>query len=135
MEQQCLATLQTLLSDCGAASSEQPLLERFYKHCARQPAVLQQRLAPLRLKTLLYHYRFLRPEIQETLAEFVAVHWRFFAAGSALPDTTDEAPPAHPDPALPVHESSPIVNRFASQARPDDGFDRFLDGIRKLLFR
>lgn len=134
-EQQRLTTLQTLLTDSGVGTIEYPLLERFYKHCARQPALLHQRLVPLRLQTLLYHYRFLRPEIQASLAEFITLHWRVFAAGSVLPETTDDAPPTHPDPALTVHEPPPIVNRFASRARRDDWFDRFLDGVRILFFR
>jgi len=135
MEQQCLATLQTLLLDRGTARIEQPLLKGFYKHCARRPAALPQRLAPCPLKTLLYHYRFLRPEIQKALKEFIIDHWQIFAAEVALPGATDDPPQTNPDPDFPVHEPSPIANRFASQARRADWFDWLLDGVRMLLFR
>lgn len=53
MEPQCLATLQTLLTDGGAGTIEQPLLEQFDKHCVRQPVALQQRLANRPRKTRL----------------------------------------------------------------------------------
>jgi hypothetical protein len=135
MEPQCLATLQTLLTDCGAAAIEQSLLEGFYKHCLRQPAAFHQRLASRSPKALLYHYRFLRPEIQKALKESITDHWQIFAAEVALPGVTDDPPQINPDPVFPVHEPSLIANRFASQARRDDWFDRFLDGVRILLFR
>lgn len=135
MKQQCLATLQTLLTDCGAARIEQSLLEGFYKHCARQPAAIQRRLAPCPLKTLLYHYRFLRPEIQNALKIFITDHWQIFAADIVLPDKTDEPPQAVPDAVLSKHESSPVANQCAPQAMRDDWFDRLLDAVRMLLFR
>jgi hypothetical protein len=123
------------LIDGGAARIDQPLLEGFYKHCAGRPAALPQRLAPCPLKTLLYHYRFLRPEIQKTLKEFIIDHWQIFAAEVALPGATDDPLQTNPVPDFPVHEPSPIANRFASQARRADWFDRLLDGVRILLFR
>ena len=135
MKQQCLATLQTLLTDCGAARIEQSLLEGFYKHCARQPAAIQRRLAPCPLKTLLYHYRFLRPEIQNALKIFITDHWQIFAADIVLPDKTDEPPQTDPDPVFPDHEPSTRADRFAFQTRRDDWFDRLLDAVRILLFR
>lgn len=135
MEQQCLATLQTFLTDGGTGAIEKPLLERFYKHCARQPLVVQRRLANCSLRTLLYHYCFLRPGVQAALAEFVAVHWQFFSAEIVLPDMTDNPPQAVPDPVLSKHEPSPIANQCAPQGTRDDWFDRILDGVRILLFR
>ena len=135
MEEQCLATLQTLLASCGTATIDPPHLERFYKHYARQPADSLQRLAPCPFKTLLYHYRFLRPEQQASLADFVAAHWPTFTAEAVLPDTAVDSPPTDLGPGIPVPEPSPIVHRFASQAKRDDWFDRFLDVVRILLFR
>jgi len=135
MEQQCLATLQTLLTGCGAARIKQPLLEGFYKHCARQPAAIHLRLAPCPLKTLLYHYHFLRPEIQNALKVFITDHWQIFAAEVGLPDTTDAPPQSDPDPILPSHGLSSRADQCVFQARRDDWFDRLLDGVRILLFR
>lgn len=135
MEAQCLATLQTFLDSSGTVTIEPPLLKRFYKHCARQPAVFHQRLAPCSLKTLLYHYRFLRPEVQATLAEFIASHWRIFSAETVLPETVADVSPSDSEPVVPTPEPSPIVQRLASPDKRDDWFDRFLDVVRILLFR
>lgn len=138
MEQQCLATLQTLLSGGGAAMIEQPLLENFYKHCARQPAVCRRHLATVSLKTLLYHYACLRPEIQATLGKFVTDHWRIYAAETPLPKAAPDASQTDPAPTVPISASTPVapptVDRLTSPAIRDDWFDRFLDGVRILLF-
>jgi hypothetical protein len=135
MEPQCLATLQTLLTDVGPGTIEQPLLEQFYKHCVRQPVALQQRLANRPLKTLLYHYCFLRPVLQTALAEFVAFQWQTFSAGVVVSDMIDDPSQAVADPVIPNHELSSIETQFVPQARRDDWFDLILDGIRILLFR
>jgi hypothetical protein len=139
MEQQCLATLQTLLADGGAGTIEQPLLERFYKHCARQPAVRLRQPATVALKTLLFHYPCLRPAIQAALREFVADHWRIYATETPIPNTVPDAshndsPPDLPDRA-PKAVASSRANRSKSPAIREDWFDQLLNGIRILLFR
>lgn len=138
MEQQCLATLQRLLSDCGAATLEPSLLNHFYKHCARQPALRTRQLASVSLKTLLYRYACLRPEIQAALNTFVADQWRIYTAENpalqVAPDISQiDATPTIPDAApTPVALSTP--DRPPSPPMPEDWFDRFLNGVRMLLF-
>ena len=138
MEQQCLATLQGLLSDCGATTLELSLLNQFYQHCARQPALRHRQLASVTLKTLLYRYPSLRPEIQAALNTFVADQWRRCTAEIALPQAAPDAPQANlaptaphaaPAPAAPPSDAPPAL-----PAMPEDWFDRFLNGVRMLLF-
>ena len=135
MEDQCLTTLQSLPESSGTATIDPPLLRRFYTHCVRQPVVFDQRLAPCPLKTLLYQYRFLRPEVQVNLAEFIVSHWRIFSAEVQMPETAEDVPPTGPEPLIPAPEPPPIVPRFTSPDKRDDWFDRFLDVVRILLFR
>lgn len=135
MEEQRLATLQTLLESSGTATIDPSLLLRFYKHCVRQPVVFDQRLVPCPLKTLLYHHRFLRPEIQAALTDVIVSRWRIFSAETALPETAEVVSPSDPEPLIPAPEPPPIVPRFASPDKRDDWFDRFLDVVRILLFR
>lgn len=139
MEPQCLATLQTLLTDGGAGTIEQPLLERFYKHCARQPTLRFRPLATVSLKTMLYHYPYLRPSKQAALRKFVAEHWRSYTAETPIPNAVPDAPqndspPALPDTA-PSAVASPHADRSKSPAIREDWFDKLLNGIRILLFR
>ena len=138
MEQQCLATLQRLLPDCGAATLEPSLLNHFYKHCTRQPALRHRQLASVTLKTLLYRYHSLRPEIQVALNTFVADQWRRYTAETPLPQAAPDVPqsdaaPTVPD-AAPVPTAPPSEDRAALPAMPEDWFDRFLNGVRVLLF-
>jgi len=138
MEQQCLATLQNLLAGCGATTPEPLLLNHFYKHCARQPALRHRQLASVSFKTLLYRYPCLRPEIQAALNTFVAHHWQIYTAetplSQAAPDTfqTDAAPTV-PD-AVPAPAAPPSDDPPALPAMREDWFDRFLNGVRMLLF-
>jgi len=150
MENQCLATLQTLVQASGAASVEAPLLEQFYRHCARQPMVLGRVPVGIAFKTLLYRHPFLQPSRQEFLAAFVADHWRRFApedappapapkaaidASDTPPDPEDEAGQRDADP-VPAADASPAaVDDFAFTPVRQDWFDRFLDFVRILLFR
>lgn len=138
MDQQCLATLQRLLSGFGAATLEPPLLNDFYKHCARQPALRHRQLADVSLKTLLYRYACLRPEIQAALNAFAADQWRRYKAETSLPQAapdivqTDAAPTvprSAPAPTAPPSEAPPAL-----PAMREDWFDRFLNGVRMLLF-
>jgi hypothetical protein len=138
MEQQCLATLQRFLSDCGATTLEPSLLNHFYQHCARQPALRHRQLASVTLKTLLYRYPSLRPEIQAALNTFVADQWRRYTAETPLPQAAPDVPqsdaaPTVPD-AAPVPTAPPSDNPAALPAMPEDWFDRFLNGVRMLLF-
>jgi hypothetical protein len=138
MEQQCLATLQRLLPDCGAATLEPSLLNHFYQRCARQPALRHRQLASVSLKTLLYRYPSLRPEIQVALNTFVADQWRRYTAETPLPqaapdvpqsDAASTVPDAAPAPTVPSSDHPPAL-----PAMREDWFDRFLNGVRVLLF-
>lgn len=138
MEQQCLATLHRLLSGCGATTPEPSLLNHFYRHCARQPALHHRQLASVSFKTLLYRYPCLRPEIQAALNTFVAHHWQIYTAetplSQAAPDTCQtDTPPTVPD-AVPAPAAPPADDRPAFPVIRDDWFDRFLNGVRMLLF-
>ena len=138
MEQQCLATLQRLLPDCGATTLEPSLLNHFYKHCARQPALRRRQLASVTLKTLLYRYPSLRPEIQAALNTFVADQWRRYTAETPLPQAAPDVP--QPDAAPTVPHAAPAPTAPPSDDSPalpairEDWFDRFLNGVRMLLF-
>ncbi|MBC2733923.1 MAG: hypothetical protein HF981_06150 [Desulfobacteraceae bacterium] len=138
MEQQCLAILQRLLSDCGAATLEPSLLNHFYKHCARQPALRHRQLASVSLKTLLYRYPRLRPEIQVALNTFVADQWRRYTTETPLPQVAPDAPQTDAAPtvahAAPAPTAPPSDDRPALPAMREDWFDRFLNGVRILLF-
>ena len=138
MEQQCLATLQRLLPDCGAATLEPSLLNHFYQHCARQPALRHRQLASVTLKTLLYRYPCLRPEIQAALNTFVADQWRIYTAETTLPQAAPDAPQPDAAPtvahAAPAPATPPSDDRPALFVMPEDWLDRFLNGVRMLLF-
>jgi len=139
MEQQCLATLQSLLSGCGATTLEPSLLHRFYQHCARPPALGRRQLASVSFKTLLYRYPCLRTEIQAALNRFVADHWRIYTAETPLPQAAPDTPQTNAaatvSDAAPTPVTPPADDRPAFPAMPDDWFDRLLDGVRILLFR
>lgn len=150
MENQCLATLRTLVQANGADSVEAPLLAQFYRHCARQPMVLNRAPLGIAFQTLLYRYSSLQPSRQEFLAAFVADHWRRFApeaapptpapeaaidANDAAPDPEDEADQRDAAP-VPAADASPAaVEDFVFTPVRQDWFDRFLDFVRILLFR
>ena len=138
MEQQCLATLQRLLSGCGATTLEPSLLNHFYQHCARQPALRHRQLASVTFKTLLYRYPSLRPEIQAALNTFVADQWRRYTAETPLPPAAPDAPQTDAAPAVPHAAPAPTAppsdDRPALFVMPEDWFDRFLNGVRVLLF-
>ena len=138
MEQQCLATLQRLLPDCGAATLAPSLLHHFYKHCARQPALRHRQLASVTLKTMLYRYPSLRPEIQAALNRFVADQWRRYTAETPLPQAALDVPQPDAAPTVPHAAPAPTVppsdDPPALPAMPEDWFDRFLNGVRVLLF-
>jgi len=138
MEQQCLATLQRLLPDCGAATLAPSLLHHFYKHCARQPALRHRQLASVSLKTLLYRYPCLRPEIQAALNTFVADQWRRYTAETPLPQAAPDAPQHDAAPtvthAAPAPTAPPSDDPSVLPAMREDWFDRFLNGVRVLLF-
>ena len=138
MEQQCLATLQRLLPDCGATTLEPSLLNHFYQHCARQPALRHRQLASVTLKTLLYRYPCLRPEIQAALNTFVADQWRIYTAETTLPQAAPDAPQPDAAPtvahAAPAPATPPSDDPPALPAMREDWFDRFLNGVRVLLF-
>jgi hypothetical protein len=138
MEQQCLATLQTLMSGGGATTLEQSLLKHFYKHCARQPAVRHRQLASVSLKTLLYRYSNLRPEMQAALNKFVADQWQIYPAAPPAPQVAPDT--SQIDAAPTVHDTAPTSVLLSTPDRPpsppihEDWFDRFLSGVRVLLF-
>jgi hypothetical protein len=138
MEQQCLATLQRLLSGCGATTLEPSLLDHFYQHCARPPALRRRQLASVSFKTLLYRYPCLRPEIQVALNTFVADHWRTFTAETPLPQAAPDTPQTNTAPS--VSDAAPTPVALSTPDRPpsppihEDWFDRFLNGVRMLLF-
>jgi hypothetical protein len=150
MENQCLATLQTLVQANGADSVEARLLEQFYRHCARQPMVLNRAPLGIAFQTLLYRYPFLQPSRREFLAAFVANHWRRFAPDAAPPTPAPEAAidandaASDPGDEAEQHDAAPVPAADASPAAVDDfaftpvrqdWFDRFLDFVRILLFR
>ena len=116
MEQQCLATLQNLLAGCGATTPEPLLLNHFYKHCARQPAVRHRQLASVSVKTLLYRYACLRPEIQAALNTFVADQWRIYTAENPLPKVAPDASQIDTAPTVPDAAPTPVA--FSTPDRP-----------------
>jgi len=137
----CLERLQALLTDSArTVALEASLLEAFYQHCARQPAAANRRRMPLPLKSLLYRYSFLRPTVQADLAGYLAEQWLRFVAEDSATASVDrraepESPPDRdrsPDPPPPAVSAAPHTHALPGPSR--DWFERFLDGVRILLF-
>lgn len=138
MDSQLWTTLQSLMAGSGAADLEPSCLKRFYTHCAGRPLVHDGRHLSLPLKTLLLNYSHLRAEVKIALDKALDARWRCFAA------ETPKSPPGVaeerqvPDP---VFSPPPACGGAASYVSPvnirprrEDWFDRFLNGVRSLLF-
>jgi hypothetical protein len=139
MDSQILATLQSLLTATGAADPEPFRLKPFYHHCARLPLAHDGKHVALPLKSLLLNYTHLRQDVKISLDNALHERWRVFAAETPLPlpSVAEDRPAPDPGPPPPT----PALNDAPSDdsrptARPvkEDWFDRFLNGVRCLLF-
>ena len=133
MESEARAKLKSLLEGSNPAISDQAILERFFKHCARRRLMLNRRQVPLTLQTLLVRWPHLRSEVKIAARAFIQAQWqRMCPEVVAVPQTEAQpAPATQPEPLLSVNDASP---GFAAPPAREDWFDRFLNGVRVLLF-
>jgi hypothetical protein len=133
MDSHFLTALQALMTDRVAADLDPSHLKRFYTYCARRPLVLDGKPLSLPFKTLLLNHTHLRPEVKIALDEVLREQWHRFTA-----ETSQTSPPVVEDrPAselLPASGLPPADDRPESWPVKEDGFDRFLNGVRRLLF-
>ena len=138
MDSQILATLQSLMTGTGAADLDPPRLKPFYQHCARLPLVHDGRHVALPLKSLLLNYTHLRPEVKISLDNALRERWHFFTAETPppLPNVAEDRPAPDPVPPPPsrLNDAPPGDSRPATRPVKEDWFDRFLNGVRCLLF-
>lgn len=133
MKTDAMVRLKSLLEGSNAAPSDQGTLEHFLKHCARRRLMMNGRQVPLPLQTLLVRWPYLQSEVKIAAETFIQNQWqRMCPEVVAVPQT--EAQPAsatQPEPLLSVNDASP---GFAAPPAREDWFDRFLNGVRVLLF-
>jgi hypothetical protein len=138
MNAQILATLQSLMTGTGAAELEPSRLKPFYHQCARLPLLHDGKQVALPLRSLLQNYTHLRPEVKISLDKALHERWRRFTAETSpsLPRVAEVRPVPEPvPPQSPVlNDAPPDDSRVSDLPVKEDWFDRFLNGVRGMLF-
>jgi hypothetical protein len=138
MDSQILATLQSLITGTGAADLDPSRLKPFYHHCERLPLIQDGKHVALPLKSLLLNYTHLRPEVKISLDNALHERWRVFAADTPPPPPNVAEDRPAPDPVPPptpaLNDAPPGDSRPTARPVKEDWFDRFLNGVRCLLF-